>query len=523
MSKPFSPQHLLVNVMPEARTELSTLLGALSLLKTELNQSSQIEMLAGAEAAAQRLLGMIQKLSDLGSLNHNQLEAQSVPVRVSKLLHRLVLLQSEKAASNGVDIEIEVDPGLASVLLDPQKLYRVIANILDQALATGRPGVLRITAAFAADGLLAITLSDTGPGETADEIFDFVPHNNSPLWKNSGAGASLQLGVYLSRQIVRLMGGDISVQAEAGVGTIWTITLPTELAVTELDPAKQFDLAREIQHVEREIALSRAQDQRLLVADDSPSNRLVLEKMLRNAGHPVDSVSDGLEVLAALKEREYAAVLLDIAMPQMDGLTACKRIRELPGAYNKIPLVALTAHTSDSDQELVYGAGFDAFLTKPTSDSLLQATVQRVIAKSTKVAVAKRPQDNRLSELNKVMGDEKLKLLLDQFSSELELRQQSLGVLQSGERVLDLPLLARTARTFGFSDLAVVAEQLLSEMMKTDTSEELKSLASVNASEDQLTTQSPAMLALIREVHSVHLLVQEYVAKNLGNSTVEQP
>jgi hypothetical protein len=121
------------------------------------------------------------------------------------------------------------------------------------------------------------------------------------------------------------------------------------------------------------------------------------------------------------------------------------------------------------------------------------------------------------------MGDEKLKLLLDQFSSELELRQQSLGVMQSGEKVLDLPLLARTARTFGFSDLAVVAEQLLSEMMKTDTSEELKSLASVNASGDQLTTQSPAMLALIKEVHSVHLLVQEYVAKNLGNSTVEQP
>jgi CheY-like chemotaxis protein len=317
------------------------------------------------------------------------------------------------------------------------------------------------------------------------------------------------------------MGGDISVQAEAGVGTTWTITLPAERAVTELDSAKQFDLAREIQHVEREIALSRAQDQRLLVADDSPSNRMVLEKMLRNAGHPVDSVSDGLEVLAALKEREYAAVLLDIAMPRMDGLTACKRIRELPGAYKKIPLVALTAHTSDSDQELVYGAGFDAFLTKPTSDGLLQATVQRVVARSTKVAVAKRPQDNRLGELNKVMGDEKLRLLLDQFSSELELRQQSLGVLQSGEKVLDLPLLARTARTFGFGDLAVVAEQLLSEMMKSDTSDELKSLASVNAPGDQLTTQSPAMLALIREVHSVHLLVQEYVAKNLDNSTIE--
>jgi response regulator RpfG family c-di-GMP phosphodiesterase len=187
--------------------------------------------------------------------------------------------------------------------------------------------------------------------------------------------------------------------------------------------------------------------------------------------------------------------------------------------YNKIPLVALTAHTSDSDQELVFGAGFDAFLTKPTSDSLLQSTVQRVIAKSTKFAVAKRPQDNRLSELNKVMGDEKLKLLLDQFSSELELRHQSLGVLQSGEKVLDLPLLARTARTFGFSDLAVVAEQLLSEMMKTDTTEGLRSLASGNVPEDQLATQSPVMLALMREVDSVNLLVQEYVAKNLDNST----
>ena len=133
------------------------------------------------------------------------------------------------------------------------------------------------------------------------------------------------------------MGGELTIQGEAGVGTVWSISLPAERAAGEQAEAKQLDLAQELQHAEREIAISRAQDQRLLIADDSPSNRLVLTKMLRNAGHQVDAVSDGLEVLAALKEHDYAAVLLDLAMPRMDGLTACKRIRELPGTYKDIP------------------------------------------------------------------------------------------------------------------------------------------------------------------------------------------
>ena len=140
------------------------------------------------------------------------------------------------------------------------------------------------------------------------------------------------------------MGGELTIQGEAGVGTVWSISLPAERAAGEQAEAKQLDLAQELQHAEREIAISRAQDQRLLIADDSPSNRLVLTKMLRNAGHQVDAVSDGLEVLAALKEHDYAAVLLDLAMPRME-LTACKRIRELPGTYKDIPLIALTAKT----------------------------------------------------------------------------------------------------------------------------------------------------------------------------------
>ena len=145
MSKPFSPQHLLVNVMPEARTELSTLLGSLSLLKPELTQPSQLQILAGAETASQNLFAIMQKLADLGDLNHNQLEVQRSPVHVSKLLHRLALLYSERATACGVEFDVEVDPNLASIALDQQKLYRVIANILDYALASARPGTFRIT------------------------------------------------------------------------------------------------------------------------------------------------------------------------------------------------------------------------------------------------------------------------------------------------------------------------------------------------------------------------------------------
>ena len=140
MSNPFSPHHLLVNVMPEARTELRTLLGSLSLLKAELTRSSKLQMLSGAESAAQNFFLIMQNLSNQGDLNHNRVEVQNTPVHVSELVHRLALPYSEKAQDFGVDMEVNVDAGLASFSLDQQKLYRGIANLLDYTLAMARMG-----------------------------------------------------------------------------------------------------------------------------------------------------------------------------------------------------------------------------------------------------------------------------------------------------------------------------------------------------------------------------------------------
>ena len=510
--------------MPEARTELSTLLGSLSLLKPELTRPSQLQMLSGAESAAQNLFSIMQKLSDLGDLNHNRLEVQNDPVHVSKLVHRLALLYGEKAQACGVDIEVDVDAGLASVSLDQQKLYRVIANLLDYTLATARPGVFRITVALGADGMLAITLFDTGTGKAADGIFDFVIDSDSPLWQNANGSGSLRLGVYLSRQILRLMGGDLSVQGEPGVGSVWSIALPAERATMASDGGKRFDLVQELKDAEREIAISKAQDQRLLIADDSPSNRLVLTKMLRNAGHVVDAVSDGLEVLAALKERAYAAVLLDLAMPRMDGLTTCERIRALPGAYKDVPLIALTAHASDSDQDRVHSVGFDAYLTKPATDKLLRATVQRVISKPEEANSVKQAHEERLAELEKIMGDAKLRILLEQFAHELADRQAALGgSSQHSDIMLDLPLLSSMARTFGFDHLATVAELLRSEMLKVDLGEGPKSRAADDSQQHRSEVIGPAMTTLAREVSEVNALVQGYIASNLAHSKVDGP
>lgn len=504
--------------MPEARTELSTLLGALSLLKSELEKPSQLQMLAGAETAAHQLLGLLQKFTDLGALNHNQLETNREPAHIAKLLQRLVLLYSERALAKGVEIKVEVAPCVASMLLDQQKLYRVLANIMDYALASARPGVLRIRAGVT-DSHLAITLIDTGPGVATTDLFNFVAQQDSPVWKSRGVGGSLQLGVYLGRQMLRLMGGDLVTQVEPGAGTAWSLTLPAESLAAAPDQLEQLNFAQEIQHAERKIALSKAQDQPLLLADDSPSNQLILAQMLRKSGHAVDAVNDGLEVLAALKEREYAAVLLDLAMPRMDGLTASKRIRELPSEVKDIPLIALTAHTSDKDKERVFNAGFDAYLTKPVSAAVLKKTLRRVITKSTKTTTIERVHDERLSELNRVMGPEKLKLLLGQFARELVLYQQSHGTSNSGDKVLDLPLLARTARTFGFSDLAAAADRVRSEIMQSDMSEitELPNPTTNLGEQGQI--YSAAMSSLMQQMNKVSSAVQSYISAYLGNGS----
>ena len=149
--------------------------------------------------------------------------------------------------------------------------------------------------------------------------------------------------------------------------------------------------------------------------------------------------------------------------------------------------------------------------------------MQRVIDDSTKLAEVKQAHEERLVELGKTMGADKLKLLLEQFGSELQDRQQFSATSQLNEIVLDLPLLASTARTFGFNNLASVADRLWSEMLKLDLSETAKSPTVGEIQEHKLKSIAPAMASLTQEVAVVSSLVQAYISENLTPSFSENP
>ena len=220
---------------------------------------------------------------------------------------------------------------------------------------------------------------DTGPGihpDKRDAVFEpFCQGDATTTRRFGGTG----LGLAITRQLVELMGGRCGVTSELGVGSrFWfTIRLGASARSGHADPRPAGARAPEAVAVAGLPRSPQEASASVLVADDNPVNQKVATAMLRGAGHQVDVVSDGVEAVAAMAARRYAAVLMDCQMPRMDGYAATARIRADEGASRHTPIIAMTASAMESDRQRCLQAGMDDFVAKPVAMAELLAVVAR--------------------------------------------------------------------------------------------------------------------------------------------------
>jgi PAS domain S-box-containing protein len=365
--------HFLAGMSHELRTPLNGILGYARLLRMEggLNavQSARVEAMLDAGT---HLLEMIHCVLDLSEIETARAELQIADVDLHRVAHACLDLVRPTATAKNLALSLSISLEVPQhVVLDPTRLRQVLLNLLGNAIKFTAEGAVELRLQTTADGTgLRFEVADTGPGIPVEQR-----HRLFQNFERLGAGTTgtiegAGLGLSLSAQLAALMGGLIGQTNNPGGGSVFWLELPLVASTTATPlPAEA---------VVSEVAVSSlARGLRVLVVDDVLMNREIAGSFLRAAGCEVTCVEGGAEAIAAVAVTDFNVVLMDVRMPEMDGLEATRRIRALKGSHGQVPIVALTAQAFAEQIQECRKAGMDGHLAKPFDpDQLLTAVVR---------------------------------------------------------------------------------------------------------------------------------------------------
>ncbi|HVK31377.1 MAG TPA: ATP-binding protein [Burkholderiaceae bacterium] len=353
--------NFLANMSHELRTPFQGLLGMLQLFDNDRLDPAQRHQLRVARDSAQHLLAILNDVLDISRLEAGTLRLQSQPVDLKRMVADVRALMAAPAAQKNLSLQVQVDAAVPSqAAFDDTRVRQVLFNLLSNAIKfTERGGV--VLDVIVRDKQLVFGVADTGIGmdeRTLPRLFQrFSQGDESTSRRYGGTG----LGLEISRSLARLMGGDITVQSTPGVGSRFELLLPVQ------EVASPREAAAGAAPASMAVGAGALRRLRLLVAEDNEVNRTVLAAMIEREGHDWHFAHDGLAAVQAAQAQEYDLVLMDLHMPEMDGIDATRAIRALPGDKAQVPIVALTADAFADTRTRCLEAGMNDFLSKPVS------------------------------------------------------------------------------------------------------------------------------------------------------------
>lgn len=434
-------KHNLLTVMShEMRTPLTGVLGALDLIEGTGPTQEQRRYLQAMRVSGELLLHHVNDVLELSRLESGADSEKLQIFDLEELAGGLVESQQASAKGRGIDLSLHCSLGGKPVVAGrPRAVQQVLLNLIGNALKFTSEGAVSVDVMRLPDGeTVELSVADTGQGiaaEDLDRIFeDFITLDASYGRGSEGTG----LGLSITKRLVEAMGGTVTCESEPGEGSLFTISLA-------LPAAK---------------ALPRQTDQdkpqhkggrRLLVAEDNDINRELLAIMLGQEGHQVTAVPGGAEAVQAASEGRFDLVLMDISMPEVDGIEALRRIRAGQLAEGT-DIVALTAHAAAEDHTRILEAGFAEVLTKPVN----KAELAGVIARRAGGGVKALPRtESDIHQFFEALGQDRARSFLVSFCEEVN---QFQDMLQGSAELEDLQRkeahrLAGSAAVLGLSDL----------------------------------------------------------------------
>lgn len=368
----------LATMSHEIRTPMNGIIGMAELLSGTTLDNEQQRYLSNITISADNLMEIINDILDFSKIEAGRMELATHAFNLSDLLDTALLPLRIKAESGGVTFQVNIADNCPAVISgDSSKLRQILVNLVGNAVKFTRQGSITVHCTKPdsphAPLQLLFSVSDTGIGmspEVCKRIFHpFIQADSSTSRSYGGTG----LGLAISRKLTDLMGGNISVESTPGSGSTFSVLLPFDIAPAEEVTAVA---AQPGSPVPPSAALT------ILLADDVPINQELARIILEKAGHAVSVASNGLEAVELFKKGRFDIVLMDMQMPEMDGLQATRAIRALEtGKGGHIPIIAMTANVQESDREKCREAGMDSFISKPLRRQTLTEMISRFSAK----------------------------------------------------------------------------------------------------------------------------------------------
>jgi PAS domain S-box-containing protein len=404
----------LANMSHEIRTPMSGILGALDMLASDERDPEKLSLLRMTTDSAQSLLQIINDILDLSKVEAGKLELRPENVALEPIMERCRHLYSFPAQAKNLELQLEIGPNLPRTSrIDPTRLEQVLRNLLDNAVKFTTQGRISFGVERIDDpGLgpaLRFQVRDTGIGIAAtsgERLFQPFSQADSSYAKTYGGTG---LGLSLCRRLVELMGGNMSFQSIPGQGSTFSFVIPLhDAALPTSEPPSIRPTASDMKQLAPHSLESPSHTKptspgtsetapppkttyrpdapstaHILVAEDVDLNQQYLAFLLEQHGYSFDMVSSGVAAVHAFQGKTYDIILMDIQMPEMDGLEATTRIRTLERDHGlpRTPIIALTAYVLPEERETFLSKGMDGFSPKPIQGDQLHAEIQRLLRK----------------------------------------------------------------------------------------------------------------------------------------------
>jgi len=365
----------LANMSHEIRTPLNAIIGLSHLLTGEILDPHLSDRVDRIMVSAQHLLAILNDILDLSRIDADGLTLDDNAFYLKPSFEHVKSMFENRAEEKGTKIELDLDElSVATPLMgDETRIRQIIVNFMSNAVKFTDNG--QITLRSKAESIdaetvrLRIEVQDDGigmTGEQAARVFEsFEQAETSTSRRYGGTG----LGLAICRNLARIMNGEVGVDSKQGQGSCFWFTLNLQIASPGQTEETNYPSHSETLDSRRGLT-------RVLIVEDNPANRLVLEELLKRSNLETDSVADGIDAIAAVQSRHYDIILMDMQMPRMNGLDATRAIRAMP-EYEEVPIIGVSANAFVEDREACKHAGMNDFLAKPVEPKRLYGTIAK--------------------------------------------------------------------------------------------------------------------------------------------------